>query len=228
MTEELENTERSRILAIIREELSFPRIGEVQEVWPHTGDEDPPSNHEVDVSIPPGANPVREHRRVPVGAPTSGVMAPPQPGDKVLVQYRGGEGKKPVVTQVFYGDVDSDRAPKGDAGDVRANRGSLYAELEGDGSAARLAKKPDDTETPSAQVELDDTGKVTLETDADVVIRGTTSVTINQGGTAKAVLTEDAKFEYEQREDTSDGSGGTTTKTTTTVSNSETTSTKIE
>ena len=228
MTDEFEQTGRSRILSLIREEFNFPVVGEVKQVWPHDGSEDRPSNHEVDVGVPPGPNPETTYRRVPVGVPTSGFVATPRKSDKVLLVFRGGGGEKPVVSQVVYGDADADRAPKAAKDVVRAKRGSLYAELEGDGSAARLAKKPDDTKEPTARVEVADDDTVTIETSGDVVVRGTSSVTIDQGGTSKSVLTEDAVFEYEDTGDTGDGSAGTTTKTTTTVSNGEKTKTQVE
>lgn len=162
MTEDLEDTERARILSIVRDEINLPRIGEVGKVWPHTGSEDPPSNHAVDVSIPPGNNPIREHNRVPVGVPAGNTIAVPQKGDLVLVQYRAGDGERPVVTDVFYGDADSSRAPVGDAGDLRARRGDLEVDLAGDGSYARLAKTPTDGGTPDVVVEVADDGTIRL------------------------------------------------------------------
>lgn len=162
MSDEFEQTERSRILSLLREEFNFPVVGEVKQVWPHDGQEDRPSNHEVDVGVPPGPNPETTYRRVPVAVPTSGIVATPRKTDKVLLVFRGGTGEKPIVSQVVYGDADADRAPKAAEDVVRVKRESLYAELAGDGSYARLSKKPDDTETPAAVIELNDKGVVTL------------------------------------------------------------------
>lgn len=222
MTGELEPDKRGQILQLIREEFAFPTYGRVTKVWPHSSADDQ-SNHEVSVLIPPGV-PEGEPRRMPIVTPSSGEIRVPQSGDLVLVDYIGGNGDRPVVVGHVYGDQDDDRAPLGQAGDVRVNRGDLYAEVAGDGSSARLSKKADDLDSPSAEVGIDDTGKVTIETDGDVVIRGTSSVTIDQGGTPKAVLTEDAKFDYSGS--TSDGASYS--GTTTTVSNGETTSTQVE
>jgi hypothetical protein len=128
----------------------------------------------------------------------------------------------------LYGDQDENRAPKGAADVIRLTRGELYLELLGDGSEARIAKKSSDTGTPSAEVTIDDTGTISIETDGDVDISAGGDVVIDEQGSAKSVLTEDAVFEFQQREDTSDGSGGTVTRTTSTVSNGETTKTDIE
>jgi len=161
MTEQLEDTERARILSIVRDEINLPQIGEVTQVTTHSSSDDA-SNHEVDVQIPPGATPVREHHRVPVGVPAAGMVAVPEEGDLVLVQYKAGDGERPLVTKVFYGDADADRAPVGDAGDVCARRGDLEVDLAGDGSYARLAKTPTDGGTPDVVVEVGDDGTVRL------------------------------------------------------------------
>jgi hypothetical protein len=161
MTEQLEDTERARILSIVRDEINLPQIGEVTEVTTHSASDDT-SNHEVDVQIPPGNNPVREHHRVPVGVPAGGIVAVPEPGDLVLVQYQAGDGERPLVTKVFYGDADADRAPVGDVGDVRARRGELEVDLAGDGSYARLAKTPVDGGTPDVVVEVASDGTIRL------------------------------------------------------------------
>jgi hypothetical protein len=161
MTEQLEDTERARILSIVREEISLPKRGEVTAVYTHD-DPDDASNHEVDVQIPPGPRPLREHRRVPVGVPADGAVAVPREGDHVLVQYEAGDGDRPLVTTVFYGDADEDRAPLGDEGDVRVRRGNVEADLAGDGSYGRLALTPDDGGSPDLVVEVDSDGTVRL------------------------------------------------------------------
>lgn len=161
MTEELEDTERARILSIVRDEINLPQIGEVTAVTTHSSSDDA-SNHEVDVQIPPGNNPIREHNRVPVGVPAGGTVAVPEQGDLVLVQYQAGDGERPLVTNVFYGDAADDRAPVGDVGDVRARRGDLEVDLAGDGSYARLAKTPTDGGTPDVVVEVASDGTIRL------------------------------------------------------------------
>jgi hypothetical protein len=161
MTEQFEDTERARILSIVRDEINLPQIGEVTSVTTHTSNDDV-SNHEVDVQIPPGNNPIREHHRVPVGVPAGGMVAVPREGDKVLVQYQAGDGERPLVTKVFYADAPGDRAPVGDVGDIRARRGDLEVDLAGDGSHARLAKTPTDGGTPDVLVEVTSDGTIRL------------------------------------------------------------------
>lgn len=160
-SDEIETTERGRILNVVRGELSFLRRGRVVTVWPHTGSESTPSNHEVDVAIPPG-EPVQEPRRVPVRQPTGGAAFVPQEGDMVLVGYLQGSGERPVVLGAVYGDADDDRAPIASAGDIRLTRGDLAVELAGDGSAARLALRPDATTEPDLVVEVAESGTIRL------------------------------------------------------------------
>lgn len=160
-SDEIETTERGRILNVVRGELSFLRRGRVVTVWPHTGSESIPSNHEVDVAIPPG-EPVQEPRRVPVLQPTGGAAFVPQEGDMVLVGYLQGSGERPVVLGGVYGDADDDRAPVASKGDIRLTRGDLAVELAGDGSSARLALRPDGTTEPDVVVEVDSSGTIRL------------------------------------------------------------------
>jgi hypothetical protein len=204
----LDQTERGRILQIVRGELSFPRVGRVVTVWPHTGDESVPSNHEVDVAIPPG-EPVKEPRRVPIMQPTGGAASLPREGDLVLVGYLQGQGERPVVLGAVYGDADRDRAPRANGGDIRATRGSLYTELAGDGSYARIAKKPDDLEAPTATVEIDAQGTITLDTDGDVTVSAGGDVVIDEGGEAAPVAKQNHTHPYGWTD--SGGSGDTGT-----------------
>jgi len=159
--EELENTERARILKIIREEFRMPRIAEVEQVYSRSAEGDI-SNHEVDVSIPPGPHELRSHDRVAVSVPNSGAVMVPKENDLVLVEYLAGDGDRPLVTQVVYGDAADDRAPLGKAGDILFQRGDLEVEIAGDGSFARLAQVSPDGSTPDVVVEVDDTGTIKL------------------------------------------------------------------
>jgi len=159
--EELENTERARILKIIREEFRMPRIAEVEQVYTRSSADDI-SNHEVDVSIPPGPHEIRSHDRVAVSVPNSGAVMVPQENDLVLVEYLAGDGDRPLVTQVVYGDASDDRAPLGDEGDISLRRGDLEIEVAGDGSFARLAQTSPDGTTPDVVVEVDDSGTIKL------------------------------------------------------------------
>jgi len=216
-TEDIDDSERGRILQVVRSELSMLRIGRVTTVWTHTTETDQ-SNHEVDVAIPPGES-MQEPDRVPIMQSTSGAAYVPREGDLVLVGYLQGSGERPVVLGAVYGDADADRAPLADEGDVRIHRGQLYSELAGDGSVARIAKKPGDQDTPTARVEIDDTGSVTVETDGDITISANGDVVIDEGGEAKSVATADHTHDYSW---TDAGGSGITGPP------SETTSTEIE
>lgn len=208
----------------INESVQLPQTGVVTEVHEHASVDDRWNFH-VDVRIGPEDHP----RKVPVAVSAPEMIAPPRSTshpdgpDLVLVQYLDDdELQRPIVTNILYNR--EDRPPLGSEGMLRIRRSPLYAEMADDGSYARIAKKSADEASPDAQVEIDDTGAITIQTDGDITISAAGDVTIDEGGTPKQVLTEDAKFDYEDTQ--SDGS--TTTKTTTTVSNGETTQTEIE
>jgi len=224
MSDELEPTERSRIRDLIAEQVKQPTIGEVQEVFPHTGNESRPSNHEVTVSVPPGPNPTETYQRRPVVTPTSGTVATPRKGDLVLLQFPK-RSDKPFVTGVVYGDQDDNRAPKGKKDTVRVTRGQLYTEIAGDGSIARIAKKPDDTKEPTAKVEIDDQGNVSIETDGDITVSAGGDVVIDEGGSAKPVARQDHTHDF-----TYDGGGKNSSSLSgsTNTPNESGTSTEIE
>jgi hypothetical protein len=267
MTDELEDSDRSRIQQLIQDVVQQPMLAEVTEVFPrdkqtviaNNDGKTPsprPSNHEVSVEAPPGIGDQTYDRR-PVLTPTSGVVTTPQVDDLVLLLFPS-RSDLPFVVGNLYGDSAQTRAPIGDPGVIRFRRDGLYIELLGDGSKARIAKKstdadiPPDAEPPDAEVTVTNSGEIKIinsgssgiEIDAgeggvditggsvsisnaSVSISGS-SVKIDEGGVPDSVLTKDAKFEYEQREDTKDGSGDVITKETTTVSNGETTKTDIE
>jgi len=121
MTDELQPTDRSRIRQVIQDEIQEPTLGQVQEVFPHTGTESRPSNHEVTVSVPPGPNPTETYLRRPVMTETSGVVSTPQVDDLVLLLFPA-RSDEPIVVGNLYGDQDEDRAPFGEAGEYRINR----------------------------------------------------------------------------------------------------------
>ena len=155
-SDELDLTERGRILQIVRGELSFPRVGRVVTVWPHTGDESVPSNHEVDVAIPPG-EPVQEPRRVPILQPTGGAAYVPREGDLVLVGYLRGSGDRPIVLGSVYGDADQDRAPTAGEADVRLRRDNTTIEItstDAGDDVVRVTRQPEDANVPDMGLEL--------------------------------------------------------------------------
>lgn len=220
-----DRTQSAYIERKIDEQTRYMQIGEVVEVFEHTSDADT-SNFEVSLIL---RDEDQERRRIPVMTPRNGEISPPEVGDNVVVAFLDGQSEYPIVIGNIYNS--DDRAPLGRAGLYRLTRGSLYVEAHEEGEYARIAKKPADDGTASTKIEVDDSGSTTsvnIETDGDINISAGGNVVIDEGGTAKNVLTEDAVFEYEQRVDTSDGTGGTTTQTTSPVSNGEVTDTEIQ
>jgi hypothetical protein len=128
MSDELEDSERSRIRQLIQDTISQPVIGQVQEVFAHTGNEDRPSNHEVTVSVPPGENPAQTFKRRPVVTPSSGMVTTPQLDDLVLLLFPE-QTDDPFVIGNVYGDTTETRAPTADAGDLKFTRGGASIKL---------------------------------------------------------------------------------------------------
>lgn len=212
-----------------------PAVGVVTKVYEHDSIEDV-SNHEVNVRLVTNEE---EKRGIPVHTSRHGSTYVPQEGDFVEVGFLGGKTQKAYVAG-FAHSYES-RAPLGRAGHWRHRFGDsspyLFVEAEksdhsaGSPDVVRLAKKSDGLSDPSTKVEIDDSGsstQVNIETDGDINISADGNVYIDEGGTPKKVLTEDAVFEYEDTGDTSDGTASAVTKTTSKVSNGEVTQTEIE
>lgn len=211
--------------------------GFVTKVFEHDGTEDQISNHEVNVQL---AGRAEEMKRIPVHTDHNGSIYVPQKNDMVEIGFLKSKTQRPYVANVVY--TDENRAPLARSGHFRRRFGPdggpyLFIEAEpsdhsaGDPDVVRMGKKPDGLSDPTTSVEINDSGattQVSIETDGDITLKADGDIVIDNNDTPKSVLTEDAVFEYEQRVDTSDGSGGTQTQTTTTVSNSETTSTQID
>jgi len=226
--DDIEPTERARILREVRDKIRLPRFGIVTKIWNYTSADDN-SNHEVNVLVEKvGGGGQNEHRRVPVAAPVADMIAPPRVDDMVLVQFLEGDNERPVVTNVLYND--EDRALLGSEGVVRRRRGSIYTEMHPDGDWSRTAVKPGDDDTPTTKVEVKDDGgatKVNVDTDGDVIVDADGSVdlqasgditvsaggdvVIDEGGAAEKVATENHTHDYSGN--TSDGASysGTTT-----------------
>lgn len=215
-----EPTDLDYIRGIVRETVRPPEIGRVTAVRERAASSDV-SNHEADVSLLRRDQTVRD---AAILQPATGATLVPQPDELVLVAFAGAEADRAVVLGHLYGDADADRAPLATAGDVRIRRGDLYTELASDGSSARIARKPGDRDTPTARVEIDDTGAVTIETDGDITVSAGGDVLINEGGTAAPVATESHthSFEYIGGGKDSGTLNGTTTGP------SDTTETEIE
>jgi hypothetical protein len=208
MTDELEDSDRSRIRQLIQDTVQQPMLGVVSEVFSRTeakaitntdGDTlgpsqeppaDPrPSNHEVTVEAPPG---IRDQvfERCPVMTPTSGVVTAPRKDDLVLLIF-GSRADKPFAIGNFYADSDDTRSPIAEAGSIRLRREPLYVELAPDGSSARIAKKtnektiPADAADADAEVSISDSGNINIATDeegANININAEGDVNISAGG----------------------------------------------
>lgn len=226
----------------------LPVTGEVTSVWTRTTTDDSgsdaPSNHEASVRLQTQDD---QPRRFPIHQDFPGTAGVPKKGDFVRVAYVQSYTESPVIVGYAYTDDDDNRPPIAQPGHWRrrfetGGSEDIFVEAEridhaeidpgtNDYDVFRIAKKSDGLSDPSTQVAIDDSGSnphVKIETDGDITISAGGDVVIDEGGTTKSVLTEDAIFEYEQRIDTGNGSGGTTTETTTTVSNGEITETEIE
>ncbi|AFH22093.1 hypothetical protein OSG_eHP16_00005 [environmental Halophage eHP-16] len=156
MTDELQSTERSRIRQLIQDTVKQPTVGQVQEVFPHTGTETRPSNHEVSVSVPPGPNPAETYQRRPVMVSTSGVVSTPQVDDLVLLLFPS-RSDEPFVIGTLYGDQDDDRAPIGGATDYRISRTGASIEVvttDSDETVIRLVNRDADDDVRSIGLEV--------------------------------------------------------------------------
>jgi len=168
MPDELQQTDRSRIRQLVQDSVEQATIGQVQEVFAHTGAEERPSNHEVTVSVPPGPNPTETYQRRPVMVSTSGVVSTPQADDLVLLLFPT-RSDEPFIIGTLYGDQDDDRAPLGGSEDYRIAR--LGASIEvitpgGDETVIRLVDRGADARTGSASIGLEvnvDTGDIVVK-----------------------------------------------------------------
>lgn len=222
MTEEPTNIDN--VLRRVREELLQPQRGIVQEVFAHSASDDV-SNHEVSVRL---IDEDQARQRLPVASPADDVAmvprGPDDPGgpDDVLVQFLDGDAQRGIVTHILP--TLESRAPEATAGDIRAKRGDLYLELAGDGSSARLARKPGDRDPPTAAVSVDDAGNIAIETDGDISVSAGGDIVIDEGGTAKAVATEDHTHTFSY-----DGGGKNSSQLSgTTAGPDDVTSTEVE
>lgn len=166
MSDELEDTDRSRIRKLIRDAVQQPTIGEVQEVFAHTGSEDRPSNHDVTVSVPPGPNATETYERRPVVVSTSGAVSTPEVGDLVLLIFPA-RSDDPFVIGTVYGDQEEDRAPIAGPTDRRISRSGASVEViqtDSDETVIRVVDRAANEDTISTGVEINtDTGDIVLK-----------------------------------------------------------------
>jgi len=155
---ELEPTEEGHIVRLIKEHAVQPELGRVTKVYEHTALDDN-SNFEANVKL---RDSDKERRRVPIATtPFLGAMSVPEVGATVLVDFLDGESDSPVIVGIIHNS--EDRAPLGQEGIYRLRKGGLYFEMHPDGNWVRMAKKSVDDGEPSAKIELDDTGSITLD-----------------------------------------------------------------
>lgn len=106
----LEGSETGFVKEKAKEVVKDPKIGRVVQVYEHLVPDDD-SNFEVDVVID---GDTFEERAVSYNGESSGQMAAPKVGDKVIIDYLAGNKKRPVCMGTVY--TDKDRAPLGRAG----------------------------------------------------------------------------------------------------------------
>jgi hypothetical protein len=182
---EFERRQTSVIDKRIREDVSAPKVGVVNQVYEHAAPDDD-SNFEVDVVFDGG---VSEEKQVPVHTAGSSNITPPKNGDKILVIYREGNTSNPIAFGTGFSI--SERPPTGRAGMHRnefesasspLGSGNLYItgytsydgnvasedkrELSPEESVVQLAKHengknvdPFDSDTANAKVEMYDSPK---------------------------------------------------------------------
>lgn len=144
---------------VVAHELAGQRtcqLGVVTSTFPHESADDK-NNCEVNVRL---KHEDLELRRVPVATTHMGAVAPPAPGDLVLVQFVDGDLNQPVVTGRFY-DEES-LPPLHKDGDVLwEHRGSddklNHIRLAADGSIflQRDVTKPEDNSEAKATIRID-------------------------------------------------------------------------
>lgn len=95
---------------VVRENTTSPKIGIVDQVFEHRAADDD-SNFEVNLLLD---GKTKKISRVPVEMPSSGTIAVPKNGDKMVVLYRGGDSTDPVAIGTSWSTTD--RPPLGKAG----------------------------------------------------------------------------------------------------------------
>lgn len=160
----------------------------------------------------------KSYRSLPFERPSSGQITVPPVGSVVSIDtmFDGMKIVSGILSTPQTNDTDAQRLIDQANNDAESTM-LLYGRRDRDGPVEKIA------------VEATDAGyEITADVQGDVTLSAGGNIVIEQGGTAKQVLTEDARFEYEDTGDTSGGGAGTTTKTTTTVSNGEKTDVKID
>jgi len=150
-----EDTEQSYIEEVIEDRVEKPRLGDVKKVIEHTGEDDG-SNFECDVIT---AGDQQHLRAIPVAVPSTGMVNVPRVGDTVIVTRLAGRGDRSVIIGTVH--TRTKRAPLGEEGVIRYNRGSVYFEIDGEGDTIRLAHKNNDDDSGSeanVAIEIDSTG----------------------------------------------------------------------
>jgi hypothetical protein len=160
----------------------------------------------------------KDYRNIPFQRPATGQITVPPVQSVVVVEkmFDGSEIVTGILSTPQTADTDTQNLIDQANNDAESTM-LVYGRRDRNGPVEKIA------------VEATDTGyEITADVQGDVTLSAGGNIVIEQGGTAKRVLTEDAQFEYEDTGDTSGGGAGTTTKTTTTVSNGEKTDVKID
>lgn len=162
-----------------KEEVLGLQIGKVNKVFEHSSAEDR-SNFELNVSL---RDEEKERRRVPILQAFDGSLSVPEKDDMVIVGFIDGRGERPIVVGTLYNNVD--RAPLGQAGIYRVNKGNVFIEMHPDGNWARLAYRDDNTlatSPPDSRVEMTDTGEIIIDGREPVSV--TQTATLSEGGSS--------------------------------------------
>lgn len=126
---DLDRTQTSFVRQKAKDIVEHQRTGVVTRVYEHQ-DVDDTSNFEVDVLVDGGT---RKEATVPIATATSDSITVPKVGDTVVIEYREGEEKPPIVTGFAF--TNEDRPPVGKAamdrrevksGGTPAGDGNLY------------------------------------------------------------------------------------------------------
>jgi phage baseplate assembly protein gpV len=150
------------IRAVVREELRgfhFAELGVVTRAYPHESGSDA-NNYECDVRL---RDTGLELRRLPVATSRLGVVAIPDPGDLVLVQFLRGDIHAAIVTGRLYNDAI--RPPEARA------REAVY-----------VSAHPAESGVRRVYLELPNGNTLTIDDDALELEMGGTTLTIKHDG----------------------------------------------
>ncbi len=174
------------IQAVVRDQLRAFRtaeLGIVTAVYPHESAGDK-NNYGCDVRLRDSG---LELKRVPVSTDRIGVVAMPNKGDLVLVQFLNGDIHSAIITGRLYND--QDRPPE-----AKAHEWVYISPDRAESGVRRL------------HLEFPNGNMLTLDDDKLVLQMGRTTITINNSG--DVALNSDAKLTIHAKGDTAIKAGG--------------------